>query len=49
MHTCNLDAWLKGCPTYSEGHMKGIEDVLDRMQRDQEELDRRIKEAKEAI
>lgn len=47
--TPNLDAWLRGCPTYSEVQMKGIEDILDRMQKDQEELDRRIKEAKEAI
>lgn len=47
--TCNLDAWLRGCPIYSEEQMKGIEDVLDRMQKDQEKLDRLIKEAKEAL
>lgn len=49
LHTCNLDAWLKGCPTYSEEQMKRIEEALDRIQKDQEELDRLIKETKEVI
>lgn len=47
--TCNLSNWLKGCPTYSEEQMKRIEEALDRIQKDQEELDRLIKETKEVI
>ena len=47
--TPNLDAWLKGCPRYSEETLLGIEAAQTRVRDAEEELWRRIKEAKEAI
>lgn len=47
--TPNLDAWLRGCPRYSEETLLGIEAAQTRVRDAEEELGRRIKEAKEAI
>ena len=49
LHTCNLQSWLRGCPTYSEEKLQEIEAVLDRMQENHNELERLIREAREAI
>lgn len=47
--TPNLYAWLRGCPRYSEETLLGIEAAQTRVRDAEEELERRIKEAKEAI
>lgn len=47
--TCNLANWLRGCPRYSEETLLGIEAAQTRVRDAEEELERRIKEVKEAI
>ena len=47
--TPNLNAWLRGCPRYSEETLLGIEAAQTRVRDAEEELGRRIKEAKEAV
>ena len=49
LQTPNLDAWLRGCPRYSEETLLGIEAAQTRVRDAEEELERRIKEAKEAV
>lgn len=44
--TCNLSNWLRGCPTYSEDTLLGIEAARARVRDAEEELERRIKEVK---
>jgi hypothetical protein len=45
--TCNLNNWLKGCPTYSEETLLGIEAARVRVRDAEEELERRLKEVYE--
>ena len=47
--TQNLDAWLRGCPRYSEETLLGIEAAQTMVRDAEEELERRIKEVKEAV
>lgn len=47
--TCNLENWLRGCLRYSEETLLGIEAAQTMVRDAEEELERRIKEAKEVI
>ena len=47
--TPNLDAWLRGCPRHCEETLLGIEAAQTMVRNAEEELERRVREAKQAL